>query len=80
MLPEVAFVWGLTEETIILPLGCLQGGMRRHPRPFSSYTIFESRLKRQHATLSRELALADTRRQQRPFLLEGGVVEKQAHF
>jgi hypothetical protein len=23
---EVAFVWELTEETIHLPLGCLQGG------------------------------------------------------
>ena len=23
---EVAFVWELTEETIVLPLGCLQGG------------------------------------------------------
>ena len=25
---EVAFVWGLTKETIDLPLGCLQGGRR----------------------------------------------------
>ena len=25
-LREVAFVWGLTKETIYLPLGCLQGG------------------------------------------------------
>ena len=24
---EVAFVWELTKETIVLPLGCLQGGM-----------------------------------------------------
>ena len=23
---EVAFVWELTKETIVLPLGCLQGG------------------------------------------------------
>ena len=31
---EVAFVWELTNETIVLPLGCLQGGPgspRRHP-------------------------------------------------
>ena len=26
---EMAFVWELTEETIHLPLGCLQGGARR---------------------------------------------------
>ena len=25
---EVAFVWELTKETIVLPLGCLQGGVR----------------------------------------------------
>ena len=24
---EVAFVWELTQETIVLPLGCLQGGV-----------------------------------------------------
>ena len=24
---EVAFVWELTRETIVLPLGCLQGGL-----------------------------------------------------
>ena len=28
---EVAFVWELTKETIVLPLGCLQGG-----EPFES--------------------------------------------
>ena len=29
----VAFVWGLTKETILLPLGCLQGGFAaRHGR------------------------------------------------
>jgi len=27
---EVAFVWELTKETIVLPLGCLQGGC--HPK------------------------------------------------
>ena len=27
----VAFVWELTEETIDLPLGCLQGGRREVP-------------------------------------------------
>jgi len=26
-LPEVAFVWELTKETSVLPLGCLQGGL-----------------------------------------------------
>ena len=25
---EVAFVWKMTEETINLPLGCLQGGVK----------------------------------------------------
>ena len=25
-LEKVAFVWELTQETIVLPLGCLQGG------------------------------------------------------
>ena len=29
---EVAFVWGLTKETIHLPLGCLQGGSLRRNR------------------------------------------------
>jgi len=41
---EVAFVWELTKETIVLPLGCLQGGVRcrtnsahiRQSRPDSS--------------------------------------------
>jgi len=28
-LSEVAFVWELTKETIVLPLGCLQGGRTR---------------------------------------------------
>ena len=33
---EVAFVWELTEETIDLPLGCLQGGLHALcPRAFS---------------------------------------------
>ena len=32
----VAFVWELTEETINLPLGCLQGG---HERPFKGYLM-----------------------------------------
>jgi len=31
----VACVWELTEETIHLPLGCLQGGTSRPPRPRS---------------------------------------------
>ena len=30
---EVAFVWELTKETIVLPLGCLQGGVRRSRPP-----------------------------------------------
>ena len=29
---EVAFVWGLTNETIHLPLGCLQGEPKQAPR------------------------------------------------
>ena len=29
---EVAFVWELTNETVVLPLGCLQGGMLRTSR------------------------------------------------
>ena len=29
---EVAFVWELTNDTIVLPLGCLQGGKRTHAR------------------------------------------------
>ena len=29
---EVAFVWELTKETIVLPLGCLQGGCAPTPR------------------------------------------------
>ena len=28
---EVAFVWELTKETIVLPLGCLQGGGQQMP-------------------------------------------------
>jgi len=32
---EVAFVWELTKETIVLPLGCLQDGRPRgYPRAF----------------------------------------------
>ena len=27
-LEEEAFVWELTQETIVLPLGCLQGGVK----------------------------------------------------
>jgi len=34
-LKEVAFVWELTKETIHLPLGCLQGGVREFSREFS---------------------------------------------
>jgi len=30
---EVAFVWELTEETIHLPMGCFQGGLRRQSSP-----------------------------------------------
>ena len=30
---EVAFVWELTKETIVLPLGCLQGGGCAGPYP-----------------------------------------------
>jgi len=29
---EIAFVWELTKETIVLPLGCLQGGGSVHSR------------------------------------------------
>ena len=40
---EVAFVWELTKETIVFPLGCLQGGEQSSPvwaeeRP-SRYTV-----------------------------------------
>ena len=40
---EVAFVWDLTKETIVFPLGCLQGGSlcavvpTRHRRPFGGH-------------------------------------------
>jgi len=33
---EVAFVWELTKETIVLPLGCLQGGLPRASSPARS--------------------------------------------
>ena len=32
---EVAFVWELPRETIHLPLGCLQGGIRQSRRWFA---------------------------------------------
>ena len=32
---EVAFVWELTEETIQLPLGCLQGGSAHAVEPYT---------------------------------------------
>ena len=32
----VAFVWQLTKETIELPMGCLQGGLRGLSRMFST--------------------------------------------
>jgi hypothetical protein len=36
-----AFVWELTEETIHLPLGCLQGGVRlTAPRVGRAYVLF----------------------------------------
>jgi len=42
-LEEVAFVWELTEETIVLPLGCLQGGVRFHSERIPSAQSQQSR-------------------------------------
>ena len=36
---EVAFVWELTKETIVLPLGCLQGGLRGHHQPSGATSL-----------------------------------------
>ena len=40
---EVAIVWELTKETIVLPLGCLQGGCaaRRRRRFYLTEYIYE---------------------------------------